>query len=148
MASSKPTASVRAEIRPEFNQFALGTGDVLMLAGQLGGESASSAALGVFRPGGALFSLAPGVVELSVSIELWAEQPEDLPEPRADSIEFQLVASDTALHLVSITPSPRDVRLLLPDVKSYTVQAFALERELRHTEDFDLRVERWLIRLW
>jgi hypothetical protein len=64
--------------------------------------------------------------------------------------ESQFVASDTALQLMSITPSPHDVTMRLPDMKPYTVQAFVLACEIQHDADVDIdvSVERWLIRLW
>jgi hypothetical protein len=150
MTPDAPIAVAHAEIRPEFHQFVLGVGNVLLIAEQLSSQAAATASLGVATSGGVLFSLVPEVIELSVTVEIWAAKPQITADSYIDMFESQLVASDTTLYLTSITPSPDDLTMRLPEVKPYTVQAFVLAREIQHDADFsvDVSVERWLIRLW
>jgi hypothetical protein len=128
----------------------LGTGDVLRTAEQLSSQAAAAVSLGVATSEGVLFSLAPNIAELGVTVEIWAAKPQIPADSYIDMFESQFVASDTALQLMSITPSPHDVTMRLPDMKPYTVQAFVLACEIQHDADFDIdvSVERWLIRLW
>jgi hypothetical protein len=151
MSEDAPALNFDAEISPEFNQFVLGTGDVLRIAEQLGRQASSSPeSLGVTAPEGALFRLAPGVVELSITGEVWTQTPTSTVSPHLDRLVFRLEPSGTSLQLASITPSPADVTVELPEVRPYTVEVLVLDRQTRHDDDFDIsvRTERWLIRLW
>ncbi len=96
-----------------------------------------------------MFLLAPGVVELDVTGEVWTQTPKAAVDSYVDKLAFRLEPSDPALRLASITPSPADVTAELPEVRPYTVEAFVIDRQTRHDDDFDIdvRAERWLIRL-
>jgi hypothetical protein len=150
MAHDEPVTVVHTELSPEFDQFVLGTGDVLRAAEQLSTEAIETVNLGAATDNAVLFALRHEVSEVRITVEIWRTQPGQSPSVYVDSLETSIAASDTALKLTSITPSPRDLVIQLPRIKRFVMQAFVLSRELQHDPDFnlDLNIEQWLIRLW
>lgn len=148
MSADAPITVARTELGPEFNQFTLGTGDVLEAAVELARKPATD--LATRGETAMLFRLGPGVHRVDVRLEVWPGRPGDTPADCAGSLEDTITAVDARLHLVSTTPSPRDVSVPLPTEGRLTVQVFVLDRHRRHDADFgiEVSVSRWLIRVW
>jgi hypothetical protein len=149
MTLDQPITVASAELSPEFNVFALGTGGVLRAAEQVSKEVAETPELGVATPNAVVFSLIDNS-EVSVTVEVWPARPSQMPAAYVGIFEANIAAEDTSLQLVSIMPSPNDLAIQLPKPKLLTVQAFLLTRELRYSPEFDIDIntEEWLLRLW
>ncbi|WP_134731639.1 hypothetical protein [Amycolatopsis nivea] len=74
MTAQPRRAAVRAELRPEFQQFVIGTGDVLTVARQLT-ERTSGADAVTSSDTCMLFTLRPGIADVRLTVEVWATPP-------------------------------------------------------------------------
>lgn len=150
MTSDEPITVVHTELSPEFNQFILGTGDVLSASVQLNAEEAAPTALAKSTANAVLFTLAHGVSRARITVEIWPTQPSRAPSSYVDFHETSITATDSELNITSITPSPDDRVIQLPQPKKFAMHAFLLSRELQNDPDLDIEVniEHWLIRLW
>ncbi|SEF37111.1 hypothetical protein SAMN05421837_112224 [Amycolatopsis pretoriensis] len=150
MSADAPIAVARTELCPEFNQFLIGTGDVLGAAVELACQSDANPAHAVIGDNAVLFRLGAGIHKLDVSVEVWLDRPRTSPDEFFDSLETTITAVDVQLYLVSTTPSPRDLTVSLPTEGKLTLQAFVLDRRQQEDAEFGIEVSasRWLIRVW
>ncbi|MFB9928617.1 hypothetical protein ACFORO_44120 [Amycolatopsis halotolerans] len=148
MTAEAPLAAVRAELRPEFHQFAVGTGDVLTAAHQLS-ERRSGSGQATSSDTCVLFTLQAGTADVRLTVEVWAEAPAPLPAPTR-RFTGALSADGELLQIVSMAPSPNDPALVLPGARDYSVAAYLTEvsRDYDDVFDLDVRTEHWLVRLW
>jgi hypothetical protein len=148
MTTEAPLAAVRAELSPEFHQFAIGTGDVLTAAEQLNQRRPGNKAV-TSSDTCMLFTLEPGIAEVKLVVEVWAA-PQSPPPAPVQRFTRSLRTDGELLQIVSITPSPKDVTLALPSARDYTFSAYLTEVSQRYDDVFDLhvRTENWVVHIW